>query len=336
MNTPALLLSAALLLAASAPHAQQLNAASQGRIEFDSYTPKTMFDLARERRENWAPQKIWGELSLPKPAEPPAPVPAMVLMHGSGGIEASMQTWVDAFHAIGVATFVVSSFEPRGVKRTAEDQTLVPAAANLMDSLQALQLLATHPRIDPARIGVMGFSRGGSVAFQSAVEPLRRAVLKSELRYALHIPVYAGCGQVYWSPELSRAPMLNLVGEADDYTGAAACEQLAAQYAAAGAGIRTIKYAGAHHSWDGNYPVHLLPQATTGIACEVVRWDLANWTLRTEPAGTPIAAARVGEYFAGCVKRGVHVGRNDAALRQSRHDALEFASQVFFGAAAPK
>ena len=31
--------------------------------------------------------------------------------------------------------------------------------ANLADALAALKLLATHPRIDPARIGVMGFSR---------------------------------------------------------------------------------------------------------------------------------------------------------------------------------
>lgn len=209
-------------------------------------------------------------------------------MHGSGGVEAGMRGWVDAFNAIGVATFVVNSFEPRG----------------------------------------------GSVAFQSAVEPLRRAVVKSALRFALHIPVYAGCRQVYWSPELSRAPMLNLVGGADDYTGAAPCEALAAQYAAAGADIRTIQYAGAHHSWDGDYPVHLLPQASTIIGCDTVRWDIASWTLRVEPAGTPLAADQAGEYFAACTRRGAHVGRDEAALRQSRRDATAFAARVFFGATA--
>lgn len=110
------------------------------RIEFDSFTPKNMFELAREHHQNWAPQRIWGDLSLPEQAD--KPVPAMVLMHGSGGIEPSMKTWVDALNGIGVATFVVSTFEPRGVQRTVEDQSLVPPAANLMDGLQALGRLA--------------------------------------------------------------------------------------------------------------------------------------------------------------------------------------------------
>ena len=53
--------------------------------------------------------------------------------------------------------------------------------ANLADALAALKLLATHPRIDPARIGVMGFSRGGQVALYSSLEPLRRGVIDGDL-----------------------------------------------------------------------------------------------------------------------------------------------------------
>jgi len=168
--------------------AQTLNRDTQGRIGFASFTPRTMFDLARERRQDWAEQKVWGDLSLPKTAGDKIPV--IVLMHGSGGVERGMAQWVDAFNDMGVATFVVYSFEPRGVKGTVDDQTRVPYAANLMDALQALQLLAKHPRIDESKIGVMGFSRGGSVAFQSALEPLRHAVVKSDLKFALHIGLW--------------------------------------------------------------------------------------------------------------------------------------------------
>ena len=63
---------ALLLLAASLPlagAAQTLKPDTQGRIEFASFTPKTMFDLARERRQNWAEQKVWGDLTLPKGRE---------------------------------------------------------------------------------------------------------------------------------------------------------------------------------------------------------------------------------------------------------------------------
>jgi dienelactone hydrolase len=321
-----------LLLAATfslAGAAQDLKSETQGRIDFTSFTPKTMFDLARERRQNWTEQRIWGDLTLPKGAD--EKVPAIVLMHGSGGVERSMAQWVDAFNEIGVATFVVHVFEPRGVKRTAENQALVPYAADLMDAFQALLLLASHPRIDSSRIGVMGFSRGGSVAFQSAIEPLRHAVVKSDLRFALHIPMYAGCSQVYWSPQITKAPMLNLVGAEDDYSTAEPCEQLAKRYADAGASIRTIKYAGANHSWDGMYQVFFLPNATSGAPCGVLRWDIEPWRITAERTGEIVDPARVTEFFSGCVRRGVHVGRNELAFRQSRKDTQTFAREIFFG-----
>lgn len=323
-----LLLMAALPLATTA---QELRAETQGRIEFQSFTPKTMFDLARERRQNWTEQKVWGDLHLPQRREGnDDKIPAVVLMHGSGGIEPSMTQWVDAFNDIGVATFVVSVFEPRGVKRTAENQSLVPYSADLMDALQALQLLASHPRIDASRIGVMGFSRGGSAAFQAAEEPLRRAVIKSDLKFALHIPTYAGCNQVYWSPQITKAPILNLVGADDDYSTPGPCGQLATRYADAGAPVRTIKYAGAGHSWDAMYKVFYLPGATSAASCGVLRWDIEPWKITAERTGETVDPARLSEFFSACVKPGAHVGRNEMAFRQSRKDVQEFVREVFF------
>jgi dienelactone hydrolase len=101
--------------------------------------------------------------------------------------------------------------------------------------------------MDPNRIGIMGFSRGGSVAFQTALQPFRKAFIDTDLKFAFHIPMYAGCLQAYWSPQLTKVPMLNLVGDADDWTPTAACKQLAARYQAAGVPIETISYARAGH-----------------------------------------------------------------------------------------
>ncbi len=306
--------------------AQTMDAAATGRIEFQSFTPKTMFDLARERRQNWIALKIWGDLSFP--SKMGDKVPAMILSHGSAGVERSMSQWVDALNDIGVATFVVDSFGPRGAKRTAEDQTLVPSSANLMDAFQALQLLVTHPRIDPKRIGVMGFSRGGEVAFRSAVEPLLRAVVKSDAKFALHIPVYSGCNLVYWSDKVTKAPILNLVGAADDYTYAEPCEALAAKYAALGTPVRSINYPDANHSWDAMYQVITLPNATSGFACGVVRWDIDTWKITAERSGEVIPVDKLNAFFDSCVTRGVHVGRNERAFRQSRKDVQAFVQSV--------
>jgi dienelactone hydrolase len=316
------IVSAGVFLVATLAVGQTMTDSSSGRIEFQSFTPKSMFDLARERRQDWPNTKVWGDLSFP--ANAAGKVPAIVLSHGSGGVERSMSQWVEALNDIGVATFVVDTFGPRGVKRTAEDQTLISPAANLMDAFQALQLLAMHPRIDAKRIGVMGFSRGGEVAFRSAVEPLLRAVVKSDLKFALHIPVYAGCNQVYWSKSVTRAPLLNLVGAADDYTHAEPCEALAEKYASAGTPVRSINYPNAHHSWDATYQVAFLPGATSGFACGVLQWDIESWAITAERLGQVIPGDKLNEYFKSCVTRGVHVGRNEIAFRQSRKDVQAF------------
>ncbi|MQA21703.1 dienelactone hydrolase family protein [Rugamonas rivuli] len=298
------------------------------RVNFDSYTPPTMYDLARERRQNWAPQPVWGYLTVPQKKEK---VPAMVIMHGSGGIESNTQMWVAALNRIGVASFVVSSFEPRGITSTVVNQTLLSPAANLMDGLQALQVLAADPRIDAERIGVMGFSRGGEVAFRTAIEPLRHAVIKSDLKFALHIPLYSGCNQIYWSHQITGAPILNLVGGIDDYTGVASCERLASLYEGAGAQIRTIKYDHAYHSFDATYGVKFLPNAPTTIPCGVVRWEIDSWTIYSELTGGILDPAALPEFYRKCTKYGVHVGRNTAAATQARSDVVAFVQQVFFG-----
>ncbi len=109
-----------------------------------------------------------GHLFLPPGNEK---VPAVVLVHGSGGIyKALLDYWPQQFNAAGIAVFTLDMFGPRGVQSTAEDQSQVPFAADVADAFAALRVLATHPRIDPRRIAVMGFSRGGIATLRASVE----------------------------------------------------------------------------------------------------------------------------------------------------------------------
>lgn len=314
----------ALLLCAGMPaHAV---AAPTERVVLDSATPASLFDLARERRERWAATRVNAELSLPAGAAPR--VPAVVIAHGSDGVTPSLQPWVRLFNELGLATLVVDSFGSRGVASTAADQTAVPAAAHLMDAFQALRWLAADPRIDARRIGIMGFSRGGTVVFQSAQQAFRQAAVQGPAAFAFHIAAYAGCLQVYTSPDVTRAPLLNLVGAADDYTHPEPCEALAAEYAALGTPVETIRYPEAHHAWDSLLPLRWLPQATSGFACGVVRTDIPTWTVTAQATGQKIPPAQLSAFFERCVTRGTHVGRNEAAVQASQADVRRFVERV--------
>ena len=172
MHTPALVKGYVCALAALAgfcvafiAHAQApelvtsfANGAPSGRYAFASWTPKTLVELMQGGQSGEA-VNIVGHLFLPPGNDK---VPAVVLVHGSGGIyRAVLDYWPKQFNAAGIAVFTIDMFGPRGVQSTAEDQSQVPFAADMADAFAALRLLATHPRIDPRRIAIMGFSRGG-------------------------------------------------------------------------------------------------------------------------------------------------------------------------------
>src|SRR5581483_5974030 len=50
-------------------------------------------------------------------------VPAVVLVHGSGGPGGNIDYWQRQLNAVGVATFALDVFTGRGITRTIEDQT---------------------------------------------------------------------------------------------------------------------------------------------------------------------------------------------------------------------
>jgi dienelactone hydrolase len=302
----------ALLLLAGDALAQlrrDLADGGSGKIEFVSTTPTGPTPLMNRE----APETtIVGALRLPASAS--GKVPAMVISHGSGGIQEKRETaWAARLEAQGVASFVVDSFSPRGIRSTGSDQSQLSTAASVADAFAALKLLATHPAIDPARIGIMGFSKGGQIALYTTLEPFRQAVIDGELRFALHIALYASCSIPYHANAVTGAPILLLLGSADDYTPAAHCARYADWFRQKGADVRTVVYSGAHHGCDSQERERYLANAQTARDCGLdielepvagKRWD----------SGAAVPAAEIGDYLKSCVKRGATFGGNGSAL----------------------
>ena len=248
-----------LLLTSTLVAAQELIAdmsAGQptGRYAFASSTPRVLPDLLKGPGQGEPAQPV-GHWFLPPGTERG---PAVVLIHGSGGIyDAMLDFWPKQFNAAGIAVLAVDSFGPRGVKSTAEEQSQVPFAADTADAFAALKLLATHPRVDPARIAIMGFSRGGITAWRTAVERIAASQkLPAGLRFAAHVPVYSGgCVGIFRQVVkldvfTRKAPMLWVHGDADDYTTIGACRDYAERIAKTGTAVEFFTIEGAMHKFD--------------------------------------------------------------------------------------
>ena len=224
-----------------------------GVYAFVSSTPKTIIEILKRTAQPDS-VNILSHLFLPPGTEK---VPAVLLMHGSGGIYSAMLGyWPEQFNAAGFAVLSVDSFGPRGVKSTAEDQSQVPFAADVADAFAALKLLASHPRIDAGRIAIMGFSRGGITTWRTGVERLIAAQqLPGGLRFAAHIPVYSGgcVGEfrlIIKPGVFTKAPMLWIHGDNDDYAVMAPCQDYADRIGKAGTPVEFVVISGARHKFD--------------------------------------------------------------------------------------
>lgn len=319
---------AALLVVAAAARAEPAGTLADGRtgkIEFETITPISLTQLIR--RGDAPRTTVFGTLHLP-PRD--GKVPAMVIAHGSGGVsEAREGRWADRLNAIGIAAFVVDSFTPRGIRETATDQGQLSPAANVADGLFALRLLATHPRIDVNRIGVMGFSRGGRVAIETALEPVRRGVIDDALRFAVHVPLYPPCNSFYVSEHVTGAPILFMLAGADDYTPITPCARYVDWFRSHGVTADSIVYDAAYHGFDGLGAPRFLRNLQTGRNCDVrVDLDRLEWR-RLDTDTVMRSGAEIAAYYRGCMARGATVGGNDQAARKAAADLAAYLTRVF-------
>jgi dienelactone hydrolase len=336
---PALLLAGLLGHGAAPAQAPQELADFQsgpgsGAYSFASQTPKTLPELLRGGGES---TRIIGHLYLPETPATAAPrLPAVVFMHGSGGIFDAMQGyWPRHFNAQGHALLALDTFGPRGVSSTAEDQSQVPFAADLADVYAALHLLASHPRIDPARIALIGTSRGGIATWRAALQRIIDSQPAGP-RYAAFIPMYAGgCAggfRVRVQPGVfGPAPMLWLHGDADDYTPLAPCQDYVERIAAAGTPARLVVLAGAGHKFDmDSQRRSVLPRVQTTQSSCPLEWDMQTMAHYDRGTGLKLGADAVRELQrSACAATGASVQGNRAARDEAARQISDFLRGVF-------
>src|SRR4029077_21109991 len=121
------------------------------------------------------------------------------LIHGSGGMGPNIEMWSREFNALGVSTLALDGFTGRGLTSVNQDQALLGRLAFTLDAYRALAVLANHPRVDPARIVLMGFSRGGQGTLFASLKRFHQMWNKSGAEFAAYIPFYPACSTSYVS-----------------------------------------------------------------------------------------------------------------------------------------
>ncbi|MFO1223732.1 MAG: prolyl oligopeptidase family serine peptidase [Burkholderiaceae bacterium] len=219
------------------------------------------------------------------------PAPAWVLLHGCSGaygrdgeLAARLRDTAQFLNQRGMHALVLDSLTPRGEHELCTqrvERRRVTQTQRRRDVLGALQWLAARGEVDRARLGLMGWSNGGSTVL-AATNVNHPEVAAATVRPSRAVAFYPGCAEELRRGYRPLAPLLLLLGEIDDWTPIAPCLALAARSADPQPEVQV--YAGAGHGFDSRAPVRL-------------RSDV--------PGG-----ARPGA--------GVHVGGNAAARKASR------------------
>ena len=201
------------------------------------------------------------------------PHPAIVMLHGRAGPYSSAahgrydattlskrhKEWGEFWAQRGYIALLVDSFGPRGYAEgfprgsyadrpdAVSEQTVRP-----LDAYGALNYLRSRRDVSPDRIGVQGWSNGAMtvlVTMSDQAPGLDHPSTATGFRAAL--AEYPGCGmdavKGEWRP---YAPVLMLLGSADEEVSPKRCESFAKRAQKAGSTIEYRVFEGAEHNFD--------------------------------------------------------------------------------------
>lgn len=292
-----------LLGAAPAPSQMRIQV-----IPFDSVTLTSQQVLLGETQGKIV--SLGGELRLPGLGD--EKVPVVFLVHGIGGLFPVHFEWVDTLTRWGFGVFIPDHLSGRGIAPMTPEDYMLSGGARMVDVYRALSRLLKHPRGDPDRMAIMGFSMGGYVTLLSAQERFRRYA-PPDFRFAAHIAVYPACKVRLRDDTRVTGRLIRLFhGTADDWTPVEPCRLLVADLRKAGADVMLTEYPGATHAYDNRAIEGRLkiPQAVSTRKC-----------LLAEGEGGRLVHSQTGQPFGPgdpCIEFGVSLQYDEAATKSTR------------------
>src|SRR5947207_3411049 len=242
-------------------------------VSWPSSSPFAIEDIGDDP-DDAPPTTALGRFYLPPGPHAARSVPAVVLLHGSGGVLASRElTYAPQLARMGVAALVVDSFGARHDRGTAFIERILNITETMMlaDAYSGLGFLATRPEIDPHRVVLTGFSYGAMAAMYGLYAQVAEKLAPGGLRFVGHVAFYGPCITRFADSRTTGAPLLMLLGGADEITDQRRCAEIAADLRAGGSQVETIVYPGAVHQWDGGFERRPIGRNLSGCSFLVER-----------------------------------------------------------------
>ncbi len=175
-------------------------------------------------------------------------LPAVVVLHGCDGFHANMADWAARLRSWGYVALAIDSLTPRHV----DNGCTGGPNDSTTDAFAALRYLQAQRFVDPDRVALLGFSRGGGAALLDVDAGSVAGLFP--IRFRAAVAYYPACADV--SGRMT-APTLILAGEDDDWLPSQACRDLLARRAASAAPISLVVYPGATHAFNIDAPPRL-------------------------------------------------------------------------------
>lgn len=251
----------------------------------------------------------WGKVAevhgrFGRPPGAAAKVAAVLILHGSNGVDGRGAFYAKALEEAGIATLEIVMFP--GGRRPQSGH-----AANMPHAAASLKWLAAQPGVDAERLGVMGFSWGGVMTVLMSSEMVQERLGNDVPKPVAFAPFYPVCtimADILKSrrrsfydahTRMSATPMLIHIGTADDYElGERPCDPLVATWPEAARSRTTVRYLkDATHAFDSQTGYRRFYEA----GAKAGRGAMIH--VMPSPKDAAEARKAVVEFFVGHLKR---------------------------------
>jgi dienelactone hydrolase len=304
------------------PFAQQkitfANGVTGQVFQFESATPGS-FSVA-VAMENLTKVTLDGQLFLPKAQ---GRLPLVIIAPGSEGVSPPMLRHAEILTEAGIGVFIIDPFSGRGIKDTVADQSRLSFAASAFDVLMAANAFFAHDAVDRARVGAMGYSRGGLAVLMAATEQMAMPALGRESALKAVLAGWPWCGFQFQRAAATQTAIRMVVAGSDNWVSPVQCQGQAAALRAAQARVSIRLVKDAAHGFGYGLSMREIPDAVHSRHAPVVYLDDKGVVLDVY-SGEPTTGPAVGKMIQPWLGKGVSAGAQPGQMEDFIADMVAF------------